>query len=104
MRIKIRLDTYNDVKEFVEISNRIDSIIYLEDGNGLRVNAKSLLGALYTMEYNDIYCVCADDISNKIFTCDNSKFNKLIIIVVSLKYVTSLLPIILLINSYHLKG
>ena len=67
MRIKIRLDTYNDVKEFVDIANRIDSIIYLEDGNGLRVNAKSLLGALYTMEYNDIYCVCADDISNKIF-------------------------------------
>ena len=67
MRTKIRLDTYRDIKEFVDITSRIDSIIYLEDGNGLRVDAKSLLGALYTMEYNNIYCVCADDISNKIF-------------------------------------
>ena len=67
MIVKLRLYNYSDVKEFVDIANRIDSIIYLEDGNGLRVNAKSVLGALYTMEYNNIYCVCADDISNKIF-------------------------------------
>ncbi len=57
-KIKVVLDTTTDVNEFVKIANTfdVDVPIYLEDGNGFRANAKSLMGVLYgKFEFKDLY-------------------------------------------------
>ena len=62
-RTQIRLDTLTDVNRFVAAMSQIDEPIYLEDGAGIKVNAKSALGALYSMEFTRIYCCCDKDIN-----------------------------------------
>lgn len=62
-RTQIRLDTLGDVNKFIEVMSRINDKVWLEDGNGCRVSAKSLLGALYSLEWNTIYCYCETDIA-----------------------------------------
>ncbi len=63
MRIKIRLDTMGDIQEFVAAATAIPEKVSLEDNSGNRVSAKSLLGAIYTVEWDEIYCYCDRDIS-----------------------------------------
>ena len=62
-RTQIRLDTLSEVNKFVEVMSRVNDRVWLEDGNGCRVSAKSLLGALYSLEWNEIHCYCETDIS-----------------------------------------
>lgn len=61
MRVKIRLDTMRDVNDFVNICSTVEEPVFLT-GDGFRVSAKSLIGALYTMEWNDVWCECERDI------------------------------------------
>ena len=63
MRVKIRLDTMGDIQSFVAAATAVPERVSLEDNNGNRVCAKSLLGAIYTMEWDEIYCYCDRDIS-----------------------------------------
>ena len=63
MRVRVRLDTMNDIQSFVAAATAIPENVSLEDNNGNRVCAKSLLGAIYTMEWDEIYCYCDRDIS-----------------------------------------
>lgn len=63
MRVKIRLDTMNDINSFVKAALSVPEKVILEDNEGNRVSAKSLLGALYSLEWNEIYCYCDKDIS-----------------------------------------
>ena len=65
MRVKVYLETMNDVAQFVAIASQIDVPVHLV-GHDLRVSAKSLLGALYTMEWEDVWCECEQDIYTKI--------------------------------------
>ena len=65
MRVKVELDTMNDVTQFVAIATQIAEPVYLV-GQDFRVSAKSLLGALYTMEWEDVWCECEKDIYTKI--------------------------------------
>ena len=62
-RTRIRLDTMSDIQKFVEVMSRINDRVWLEDGEGCRVSAKSLLGAIYSLEWNEIYCYCNSDIA-----------------------------------------
>lgn len=62
MKAKVNLDTGNSIKKFVEICTRIDEPVYLEDGDNFRVSAKSLLGAVATMDWREVYAVCERDI------------------------------------------
>lgn len=62
-RTQIRLDTLSSINKFIEEMERVDVPVWLEDGNGCRVSAKSLLGALYSLEWETIYCYCDKDIS-----------------------------------------
>lgn len=62
-RTKIRLDTLSEVQKFVAVMGRLNDQIWLEDGNGIRVSAKSLLGCLYSLEWSSIYCFCQRDIN-----------------------------------------
>jgi hypothetical protein len=63
MRQKIRLDTMTDVQKFIDVVSKVDRKVTLEDGEGHCVSASSLLGALYSMEWEHIYCYCEKDIS-----------------------------------------
>ena len=56
MRYKIRLDTMADVNRFVSISTKYTGKITLTDDENYSVSGKSLLGAMYTFEWDQIYC------------------------------------------------
>lgn len=65
MKVKIALETMSDVSEFVSITSTIPESIHLTHDH-FRVSAKSLLGALYTMEWDEVWCECDKDIYTKI--------------------------------------
>lgn len=67
MRVRINLDTMSDVQKFVEIVSRVDAPVILKDSAGHCVSGSSLLGALYTMEWSEVYCECEKDITYGIF-------------------------------------
>lgn len=62
-RTKIRLDTLSDVNQFVATMSTLKEQVWLEDDDGNHVSAKSLLGALYSLEWQRIYCYCERDIN-----------------------------------------
>ena len=66
MRAKIRLDTMKDINQFVAICTKIHVPVYITDGAGLRISAKSVLGVMYSMEFADIWCECEEDIYSHI--------------------------------------
>ena len=54
--LKIVLDTATDITEFVGLANTITVPVYLEDGNGLVIDAKSLMGVMYgKMEFVNLW-------------------------------------------------
>ena len=66
MKAQISLDTMRDINEFVHICSCIGANVYITDGAGLCVSAKSLIGCLYAMEFDEIWCECEEDIYHKI--------------------------------------
>lgn len=56
MRVKIRLETIRDANDFANITSKVGERVVISDGNGLCVNAKSVLGALHALEFNDLWC------------------------------------------------
>lgn len=65
MRVKVELSTMSDVTEFVGIATQVPEAVHLI-GDNFRVSAKSLLGAVYTMEWSEVWCECSVDIYQKI--------------------------------------
>lgn len=65
MRVKVELETMSDVSEFVAITSQVEEPVYLV-GDGFKVSAKSLLGAVYTMEWSEVWCECSKDIYYRI--------------------------------------
>lgn len=68
MKAKIRLDTLSNIRDFVNAVSTIGDEVYLTDGNDFTVSAKSILGAMYTMEWSEVYCTCNKDIYSIIRT------------------------------------
>ena len=66
MKVKIRLDTGADAIKFSNIASRLTADVYVFDNNGLRVNAKSVLGMLYTLEFDELWCESNKDIYSHI--------------------------------------
>lgn len=62
MKVKLRLDTLTDVQKFVEAIQNINEKIEVTDNAGYCVNAKSILGMLYSLEWKEIWCQCNTDI------------------------------------------
>lgn len=56
MRVRIRLETVKDANELAEIASKTEGRVVISDGSGLCVNAKSVLGALHALEFNDLWC------------------------------------------------
>jgi len=66
MKNRITLDTIRDINEFVEIVSRIPHKVLLVGGKGFRVNAKSILGVLASMTFNELWVECEIDIYSHI--------------------------------------
>lgn len=56
MRVKVRLDTMKDINQFVAICSKVAAPVHITDGAGLKVSAKSVLGVMYSMEFEEIWC------------------------------------------------
>lgn len=66
MKAKVRIDTLSDALTFVKITSTLGGKIVLCDNEGLRVNAKSLLGVLYSIEFSELWCESDEDIRSRI--------------------------------------
>lgn len=66
MKAKINIDTLNSINRFVEICSRLNYKINLIDGDQYCVSAKSLIGAIATMDWSDVYVECSHDIRSYI--------------------------------------
>lgn len=63
MRIKINLDTMATVNRFVSDMTKYNGNVYLTDKDrNFVVSAKSMLGAIYTMEWDEVWCESDEDI------------------------------------------
>ena len=65
-RYKINLVTMTDINEFVKIASGLRPAVYLVDGAGFCVSGKSLLGAMATVEWNELYAESDEDIYSNI--------------------------------------
>lgn len=66
MRAKINIDTLSKIYNFVGICSAVNSKVNLIDGSGYRVSAKSLIGAIATMDWNEVFVECEENIYSKI--------------------------------------
>ena len=68
-RMKIRIDTDSDVAKLVSIATKFDKTTRIEivDGEGMRVNARSILGMLYAMTFDEIWLESDKDVYNEFF-------------------------------------
>ena len=66
MRVKVRLDTMKDIQNFINAVSDVEDNVVLEDGKGHCVNARSILGVIYSTEWTHVYCYCNKDISGRI--------------------------------------
>ena len=61
-RDKIRLETESDIVDFISCVTPLNCSVVVTDGEGMRVNAKSMLGMLYAMTFAEMWCECDRDI------------------------------------------
>ena len=61
-RDKIHLETESDVINFIALVSPLNFPVVVTDGEGMRVNAKSMLGMLYAMTFSEMWCECDCDI------------------------------------------
>ena len=62
MRVKINIDTLSKINKLVSICTELGGKIDLVDGEGYRASAKSLIGAIATMDWNSVYVESEKDI------------------------------------------
>lgn len=62
MKVKVNLDTMSKINAFVAVCSGLDCKVHLIDGSGYRVSAKSLMGAMATTDWSQVYVECERDI------------------------------------------
>ena len=65
MKFRVYLETLSDVNRFVNIATSLDAKIYLTDSSNFCVNAKSIIGAIYSMEFDGIWLQSDKDVYSK---------------------------------------
>lgn len=73
MRLKIRLDTMSEINAFVGAMTKSNANVFLTDKErNFIVSAKSMLGAVYSMEWDEVWCESDEDIYHIVskFTAD----------------------------------
>lgn len=63
VKFPIRVDTLTDANKLVAAATAVDGKVTVSDDDGHVVNAKSLLGCLYSMEFADIYLTCEETVA-----------------------------------------
>lgn len=67
MRNKINLITMSDITEFANICAAVDGRVEIVCGKkGYRINARSILGCLAAMEFDEMWVESDEDIYDKI--------------------------------------
>ena len=66
MRAKINIDTFGKINSFVSICSKFNCNIRLIDGTGYCVSAKSVIGAVATMDWTEVFVVSDEDIYSHI--------------------------------------
>lgn len=66
MKAKINIDTLDKIYAFVRVCEALDGKINLIDGSGYCVSAKSLVGAIATMDWSQVFVQCEKDIRRHI--------------------------------------
>ncbi len=66
MKYKIELVTLQDINDFVKIATAHDFAISLTDGKDFRVSAKSFMGAMASVEWDELYCESEKEIYGEI--------------------------------------
>ena len=61
-RDKIYLETEGTILDFIATVSQVPYQVVVTDGEGMRVNAKSMLGMLYAMTFVEMWCECDHDI------------------------------------------
>ena len=61
-RDKILLETEGAVLDFINAVSQVPCPVYVTDGEGIRVSAKSMLGMLYALTFSEMWCECDRDI------------------------------------------
>lgn len=62
MRIKINLDTDSAAARLVSLATGLQEQVVLTDGSGMRVSAKSMLGAIYAaFDFNEVWLETEND-------------------------------------------
>lgn len=61
-RDRIYLETESDIVDFISCVTPLGCPVVVTDGEGMRVNAKSMLGMLYAMTFSEMWCECDKDI------------------------------------------
>lgn len=69
MKVKVTLDTFSACNKFVEICGKVGADVHLTDGRNYRVNAKSLLGAMASFDWTEVWVESDVD-----FYCDIQGF------------------------------
>ena len=62
MRAKININTMSKIRTFVEVCSQLNYEVCLVDGHGYRVSAKSLVGAIATTDWSQVFIECEHDI------------------------------------------
>lgn len=62
MRARINIDTLHKINEFVNICSQLDCEVNLIDGEGYCISGKSLLGAIATTDWSEVFVECEKDI------------------------------------------
>lgn len=63
MNYKIALETGKDIQDFVNAVSSVPYRVFLEDSDGHKVSAKSMLFAsVAKIEWNELHCTCEMDI------------------------------------------
>ena len=75
MKAKINIDTLSAINKFVNICSTLKCPVHLTDGSQYTVSAKSLLGAIATTDWSEVYVVCEQDIRSHIEEFQQSKRN-----------------------------
>jgi len=62
MKNRITLETGKDINEFVTIVSQLPFKVHLSNKTGIRVNAKSILGVIASVTFNELWVECEVDI------------------------------------------
>lgn len=66
MKVRIRLDTVSDIGNFILAIANVKSPVRIMDNKDRCVDGKSFLGVAHATEFDELYCVCDEDIYSKI--------------------------------------